>query len=921
MNPFDDKNLTQQFSGLNLLTRPLPLDVAREVVRVFLHQTDLDVPSSGAAIADPSHYAAKPTDFTVAPRIRFVVPVPGEHPLTEGLRWLDARAVFYESLGRFDISRAVRQRMITLSEIIAGKTSQEVLTPLLGLATLEIRMGEFKSADQLLNRATNLAKEMGSSAIFQMASVLHQRGKGLARMGLYRGATKAITRAIDLLKADPTSSESNLAILEEDLAVVYLKAHQSDLAKPVLECVLAKISQARLESLPPERQDGIASYFVVLGKFDEAAKLSARAVDRLREETGEWTPQYARLLSNKGSTHRMRGEWLEAKRDFLRAAQIRRVVLGRDHPDVGQTLMRLALTQAARGAHEEAFGAIKEALVISNQLIGDLNSLTSSNDRLAILTEMRSQLNIAIGIVTQFFVNSPDIVSEAYGMVLRRKAIAFEALVIQRNAILSGRYPPLQDKLRELDALRVEVVRATLAERSDESGPNHLQTIERARDRRDELERELAREMPEMRLEATLDKTNSQAIAACLPPESRLIEFFVFEPPNFEAVLAKDEREFHNACYVAFLVDGGNSTAVRLIKIADESELDDLISRATAEIISDELEASQNIKALGRILDPVFESAPKRLFIAPDGNLSLLAFDLLPDATGHRVLIDGHEITYLGTGRELLYASDARACPMTGAVVVADPNFDAPTGGQSANIEPTPDQGLVRSSESIKDQLGRFERLPGSAAEGRAVASLVPESTLLTSSDATTSAVRTLRRPILLHLATHGFVLDPETSTDPYRDDESEAMTSSGLAMAGANAPHLSTEIDSGDKGILTAGEIATLDLLGTELVVLSACDTGAGVVLRGEGVFGLRRAFRIAGARSVVMTLWPISDDETTEFMAMFYKRLMAGRPKSSALREAKLEFRERHPSPWLWGGFVCEGDRGPIRWHDKAS
>jgi CHAT domain-containing protein len=140
-------------------------------------------------------------------------------------------------------------------------------------------------------------------------------------------------------------------------------------------------------------------------------------------------------------------------------------------------------------------------------------------------------------------------------------------------------------------------------------------------------------------------------------------------------------------------------------------------------------------------------------------------------------------------------------------------------------------------------------------------------------------------------------------------------MTASGLAMAGANVPLTDPGSAAGDTGILTAEEIATLDLLQTELVVLSACDTGAGRVLRGEGVFGLRRAFRIAGARSVVMTLWTISDDKTTEFMTMFYERLMAGRPKSSALRETKIAFRKRHPPPWLWGGFVCEGDSGPIK------
>jgi CHAT domain-containing protein len=133
--------------------------------------------------------------------------------------------------------------------------------------------------------------------------------------------------------------------------------------------------------------------------------------------------------------------------------------------------------------------------------------------------------------------------------------------------------------------------------------------------------------------------------------------------------------------------------------------------------------------------------------------------------------------------------------------------------------------------------------------------------------------------------------------------------------MAGANVQHDKRSRVDVDTGILTAEDITTLDLLDTELVVLSACDTGAGLVLRGEGVFGLRRAFRIAGVRSVVMALWAIPDDETAELMRIFYEQLIVGRPKASALREAKLAFRQQHASPWLWSGFVCEGDNSPMR------
>ncbi len=116
------------------------------------------------------------------------------------------------------------------------------------------------------------------------------------------------------------------------------------------------------------------------------------------------------------------------------------------------------------------------------------------------------------------------------------------------------------------------------------------------------------------------------------------------------------------------------------------------------------------------------------------------------------------------------------------------------------------------------------------------------------------------------------------------------------------------------EDAILTAEDVAGLDFLGTELVVLSACDTGLGVVRFGDGVLGLRRAFAVAGARTLVMSLWKVPDRETRRLMTGFYRRLLAGVERLVALRDAQLELWHTHPDPFFWGAFVCEGDPGPL-------
>jgi hypothetical protein len=136
----------------------------------------------------------------------------------------------------------------------------------------------------------------------------------------------------------------------------------------------------------------------------------------------------------------------------------------------------------------------------------------------------------------------------------------------------------------------------------------------------------------------------------------------------------------------------------------------------------------------------------------------------------------------------------------------------------------------------------------------------------------------------------------------------------SGLALAGAN-PGLSVLAPPGaEDGLLTAEDVTGLDLLDTELVVLSACETGLGDVRTGEGVFGLRRAFVLAGAKTLVMSLWKVPDEQTQELMVDFYERLLAGEGRAEALRQAQLALKEKHPHPYYWGAFICQGDPGPL-------
>jgi CHAT domain-containing protein len=248
-------------------------------------------------------------------------------------------------------------------------------------------------------------------------------------------------------------------------------------------------------------------------------------------------------------------------------------------------------------------------------------------------------------------------------------------------------------------------------------------------------------------------------------------------------------------------------------------------------------------------------------------------------------------------------------------LVAADPDFDLQGVGENSFSPGTP-----------------FRRLEGTQQEGVATAEMLKVTPLL-GVQALETRIKGMPSPRILHIASHGFFL-PNVPKEPDRGhlgmvtrgtpegdrlarlaQVENPLLRSGLALAGANTwlqeGSLAPEAED---GILTAEDVSGLDLLATDLVVLSACETGLGQVQVGEGVFGLRRAFVLAGAKTLVMSLWKVPDRETQELMVDFYQRILQGQPRAEALREAQLAIREKHPDPLYWGAFICQGYPGPL-------
>jgi CHAT domain-containing protein len=321
----------------------------------------------------------------------------------------------------------------------------------------------------------------------------------------------------------------------------------------------------------------------------------------------------------------------------------------------------------------------------------------------------------------------------------------------------------------------------------------------------------------------------------------------------------------------------------------------------------------------------------RQWFLSPDGELNRVPFAALP-APQHPgiALAQAVQLRLLTTGRELLRLQQPTPTSSE-ALVMANPNYERRITKQPSAGKP---DVVATVAQRRSGELGstQWQPLPASEREGLKVANLLGTE-LITGSAATTTALQRQQGPRVLHVATHGFfVADQESKpSEAMRaiQESSPLLRSlrqedpqlrSGLVFAGANQP----DLDPNDDGYLTAAEAVTLNLKGTELVVLSACSTGQGEVRTGEGVYGLQRSLTVAGARSTLLSLWKVDDAATAEFMGRYYQRLKSGEGRSDALAAVQAEFRSgkvQSPSgaswkePYYWAAWQLVGDWRPIK------
>jgi CHAT domain-containing protein/tetratricopeptide (TPR) repeat protein len=812
----------------------------------------------------------------------------------------------YQVHGDFQQAEAMFKRSLSVREEVLGPDHEDVAESLTGLADLYRYRVPYLRIEPLYNRALEIRRKRFGAAHASVAAALDSFAAFVADRGETSRAEAMYKEALEITERLTGATHPALASILLHLGRLYRENGRLESAVELHTRAISILATA-IRSDDPEMAvalSELAEDLYMRRDIARAAELFQRALAITEKSLGPANPRVARLIWSLAEVHRFEGQRLHAESLYLRSRDILRKTLGENHPWIAQLLQRLAGMYRDMGIPEKAIRLEEDALEIEERNLALIVAAGSEEQKLAYMERLEESTRKALSLPSLTNGREPKAVRLALTTLLRRKGRVAENGSESMIALRRDGNPGTAAMLGQLAAAR-----GRLSASLFQSGSADQLVL---------LESEVRRIESDLNARSSYFRQYQQPVTIervqeRIPPGALLVEFAAYYPREEVETLTYRSQRFGKRRYGAFVL--GNRGAPAWFDVGDARDIDELVMRFRANARNPRShEFSRPARELEkRMIQPLKQTQKNLqwLILAPSGSLNLVPFAALLDRN-ERFLIETLELSYLSSGRDLLRFGTSPP-PREQPWVFASPKFDL---GFTAGAEDP--HAADRSTD-----FSRFDYppLPGAAEEGQQVASQLPGARLVTGESATEEALKGVKGPAILHIATHGFFLDDQTplplgesiapGSTPVAHLESP-LVRSGLVFAGVKQKRSGN----GEDGVLTALEAASLDLVGTKLVVLSACDTGVGTLSNGEGVFGLRRALLLAGAQTQVVTLWAVSDRTTRTLMAMYYQGLLSGDGRAASLRKAQKAMIAdpalKHP--FYWAPFVQSGDWSPL-------
>lgn len=884
---------------------------------------------------------------------------------------LNNLAEFYHSQGYFSAAEPLYKEAIKAqSRSDAEKDLRTLLYPSLhteilnNLSSVYQSQGRFLKSEELLKKAIKIAKrtEQPILAVSQseLASLYQIRG-------LQTEAEKLFQQSLKITKVEKKRLPN-----ERDVKQV-LKQRIDDLPdnNPIdsifksIHSILGvfsipKMSQYTIrmfhsfdrKGLPKKDPDlitilnNLAKFYQDQGQYSKAESLYLDSLSLTNKDLKNKQLIRAYTLNDLANLYLEQGQYLKAEPFLTESLKIARQTLPNKHPLLARILGNQAMLYRVKKDLPQTLQFLEEGLDIEEENLGRNLAVGDESQKRTFISLFEDSTNAAISIHQKFAPNDIQAARLAFTTILRRKGRIQDVLGDGFQRLRNIKDPKVKEQLTKLSEIRAQI-----AQLAAQSSGQYSSIFQEKLNRLSLKEQELVKSLIDTNTELTrhLNPVNIDEIQKKLPSDTALIEFFEYKPLNITATSKGRWGKPHYAVYI--LPHQGD------ISWVDLGPVDNFKHLVSAFILLlDKPDSSiSEIRSVGRglgnkILQPLLKhiGSAKHLLIVPDGQLNLIPFEALIEDNDVGVINQGKknnnlafenvnyfikkfQFTYLTSGKDLLRLQDPLQSSKAPLLLV-NPDYDQ-QGIQleKTKIKTSKDRGTLNHRSGDLAKLNNFSSLDFTQEEGEEILAIFPQFKLFSGQKATESLIKQYADPSILHIATHGFFLKDPISTQQNNQhqgqyniqlsDYENPMLRSGLALAGFNRRDGGSD---NDDGVLTALEVSGLDLSDTQLVVMSACETGVGDWNSGEGVYGLRRAFTLSGARSQLMSLWNVSDESTKDLMVEYYRRLKQNQGRGEALREAQLAMieskltsnsGESYSHPNFWASFVKVGDWRPLQ------
>lgn len=842
-------------------------------------------------------------------------------------------ANLYNEMGRYEDAEPLFLEAQSVWVHVYGKENSNYAQTLLNLANLYNQMGRYEDAESLyLESLDILARLLGKENLLYVRD-LNNLANLYTNMGRYKSAENLYLEARDILEKSAGTANADYIRNLNGLAFLYANWGRYDAA----ETLYLNAREVLVKVFGEENRDyaynlnNLANLYNDTGRYGEAEPLYLEALAIRGKILGKTHPDYAGTLNNLGNLYNRMGQMDAAERYYTEAKNIQQAALGKEHPDYLVCVDNLASFYQQTSRYELARPLYQESQTIATNLLSRSARFLSNRELASYSLLFERNLNRCYSFAQVTHGVFPGFSASCYDLALFHKGMLLNiASRINRLAASDTTATRLIKRLKSYHRRLAQEYARPVAKRKDITD-----LMEKANTTEKELIHTVAG------FDDIFRQIRWQDVQAALQPGEAAIEFVRYQYYN--------PNPTDSFIYAAILLKYSNPGEIlpQMIPLFEERQLASQLPDGNDMDRIDESCQGPGGQAIYTLiwqpLDTLLTGV-STVYCSPSGLLHRLNLGALPTDAEH-VFGDRRQLVLLGSTRQLAHAPAGSFSGISNAVLMGGINYNSVDSSGEISLTVPADGGAFPSagdgriwsdSTARAERLNEWRYLPATATEVHTIADMLRgngfNAQVFSDSSASEEIFKQLGRtepsPRILHIATHGYFFPDPAPQSPEAGVRfnspsalghelvfkisSDPMIRSGLILAGANAawsrgPGTQSPAQRED-GILTAYEISQQDMSNTELVVLSACETGLGQIIGNEGVYGLQRAFKIAGAKYLIMSLWQVNDLKTGELMSEFYRQYLIRKLTApQAFRAAQQAMRARYPgSPYVWAGFV---------------